>query len=116
MATTAEYLRVINELSLNQRGYLGTISLKLLGGKLAPKLVHFVLRKELLHFSEMAPWTINIHLYHYAPIYPHTQLDVIKVLRKELLNLSEFEIAPWTINIHLYHIMHLYIHIHNWML
>ena len=28
----------------------GTFSLKLLGGKLAPKLVYFVLRKELLNF------------------------------------------------------------------
>ena len=33
----------------------GTISLKLLGGKLAPKLVYFALRKELINFSEMAP-------------------------------------------------------------
>ena len=35
----------------------GAISLKLLGGKLAPKLIHFVLRKELLRLSEMAPRT-----------------------------------------------------------
>ena len=28
--------------------YQGTVSLKLLGGKLAPKLVYLVLRKELL--------------------------------------------------------------------
>ena len=33
----------------------GTISLKLLVGKLAPKLVYFVLKKELLNFSEMTP-------------------------------------------------------------
>ena len=35
--------------------YWGAVSLKLLGGKLALKLVYFVLRKELLNFSEMAP-------------------------------------------------------------
>ena len=34
---------------------LGAISQKLLGGKLAPKLIHFILRKELLRLSEMAP-------------------------------------------------------------
>ena len=33
----------------------GVVSLKPLGGKLAPELVHFVLKKELLNFSEMAP-------------------------------------------------------------
>ena len=33
--------------------YQGTISLNLLGGKLAPKLVYLVLRKELLNFSEI---------------------------------------------------------------
>ena len=37
--------------------HLGAISLKVLGGKFAPKLVYFVLRKELLTFSEMAPWS-----------------------------------------------------------
>ena len=36
----------------------GTISLKHLGGKIAPKLVYFVLKKELLNVSEMAPWII----------------------------------------------------------
>ena len=34
---------------------LGTISLKHVGGKTAPKLVYFVLEKELINFSEMAP-------------------------------------------------------------
>ena len=36
--------------------YLGPIALKLLGDKLAPKLVYNVLRKVLLNFSEMAAW------------------------------------------------------------
>ena len=31
-------------------GGLGAVSLKLLGGKLGPKLIYFVLRKELLKF------------------------------------------------------------------
>ena len=30
-------------------------SLKLLGGKLAPKMIHFEMRKELLDFSETHP-------------------------------------------------------------
>ena len=33
----------------------GAISLKLIGGKVAPKLLYFVLRKELLNLSEMPP-------------------------------------------------------------
>ena len=33
---------------------LGAVSLKLLAGKLAPKLVYFVLENELLNFNEMA--------------------------------------------------------------
>ena len=36
---------------------LGAVSLKLLIGKLANKLVHFILRKELLNFTETAPWS-----------------------------------------------------------
>ena len=39
--------------------HLGVISLKLLRGELAPKLVYFVLKKELLNFSEIAPWIIQ---------------------------------------------------------
>ena len=39
--------------------YLGAVSLKLLGGKLAPQLIDFVLKKELLNFSETALWAIN---------------------------------------------------------
>ena len=39
----------------------GAISRKLLGGKLVPKLVYFVLKKELLSFSEKAPKDIAIH-------------------------------------------------------
>ena len=35
------------------------IALKLLGGKLAPKLLFFVLKQELLNFSEMAPWCLQ---------------------------------------------------------
>ena len=34
---------------------LGAVSQKLLGGKLAPKLVYFIPRKELLTLSEMTP-------------------------------------------------------------
>ena len=34
---------------------LGAVSIKLSGAKLAPKIVCFVLRKELLNFSEMVP-------------------------------------------------------------
>ena len=34
---------------------LGAVSLKLLGGTLAPKLVYFVLKKELLNLSEWHP-------------------------------------------------------------
>ena len=37
----------------------GAISLKLLEVKLAPKLVYFVLEKELLGLSEMAPRSMN---------------------------------------------------------
>ena len=33
----------------------GTVSLKLLGGISTPKMIYFVLEKELLDFSEMAP-------------------------------------------------------------
>ena len=40
---------------------LSAVSLKLLGGKLAPKPVYFVLRKELLNLREMAPWTKGLH-------------------------------------------------------
>ena len=35
------------------------ISLKLLGGKLAPKRVYFVLKEELLSLSEIAPGETN---------------------------------------------------------
>ena len=35
--------------------YLGAVSLKLPRGRLTAKLVYFVLRKELLNFSETAP-------------------------------------------------------------
>ena len=35
---------------------LGIVSLRLLGGKFTPKLVYFVLRKELLNFSKTIPW------------------------------------------------------------
>ena len=41
----------LNTITPNQ----GAISLKLVGGKLAPKLLYFVLKKELLNFSETAP-------------------------------------------------------------
>ena len=34
---------------------LGAVSLKFIGGKLAPELVYSVPRKELLSFSEMVP-------------------------------------------------------------
>ena len=44
---------------------LGTISLKRLGGKLAPKLVYIVLREELLNFSEVAPREPSGFLYVY---------------------------------------------------
>ena len=36
------------------------VSLKLLGSKLAPMLVYFVLRKELLKLSEMAPRSLRL--------------------------------------------------------
>ena len=42
-------------LSIQNIPVQGTVSLKLLGGKLAPKLGYFVLRKELLNFSETVP-------------------------------------------------------------
>ena len=38
-----------NAVLLFENILLGTVSLKLLGGKSAPKLVYFVLRKELLN-------------------------------------------------------------------
>ena len=38
-----------------QRTCQGAVSLKPLGGKFAPKMIYFVLRKELLNLSEMAP-------------------------------------------------------------
>ena len=49
---TSRYCLIKPTLTLNgdkaMHSVQGTISLKLLGGKLAPKLVYFVLRKELL--------------------------------------------------------------------
>ena len=45
---------MINISSIN----LGIISQKLLGGKIAPKMVYFVLEKELLDFGKTAPWSI----------------------------------------------------------
>ena len=47
--------QVVKALDLRSRG-LGAISLELLGGKLAPELVYFILGKELLNFGETAPW------------------------------------------------------------
>ena len=38
------------------------VSIKVLGGKLASKLVYFVQRKELLNFTETAPWTPRVWL------------------------------------------------------
>ena len=37
----------------------GPVSLKPSGGKLAPKLVYFLLEKELLNFGETAPWFLK---------------------------------------------------------
>ena len=59
---------------------LVAISLMLLGGILATKLVNFVLRKELLNLSEMTTCS-PVH-YHYAttaPTYPQTTLRVKEV-------------------------------------
>ena len=59
---------VCDELLTNR--YLGTISLKHLGGKIAPKLVYFVLEKVLLTFSEMAPrWKkVKVQVYSHIPL------------------------------------------------
>ena len=43
---------------------LGAVSLKLLGGKLALKLVYLELKKEPLNFSEIAPRTYCIVTWH----------------------------------------------------
>ena len=59
---------------------LGTISLKLLRGKLALKLVYFVLRKELLNFSETVPWVhIRVLLHFYILGYEKT-LNLYKLI------------------------------------
>ena len=53
----------------NLQGYLGAVSLKLLGGKLAPKAVYFIMRKELLNLSEMAPLDYKHVAFYYAVMF-----------------------------------------------
>ena len=45
---------------------LDVISLKLLGGQFPPELVFFVMRRELLNFSEMVPWSLSAS-FHFGP-------------------------------------------------
>ena len=65
---------------LRRQRYLGAVSLKLLGGKLAPKLVYFVLRKELLNLSEMAPWSHGRSPKYFSVWINNTTLSVFWVL------------------------------------
>ena len=58
----------------------GAVSLKLLGGKLAPKLVYFDLRKELFNFNEMHPdfMKISMHCCNYRSIIVIRKLWILK--------------------------------------
>ena len=60
LSTVTENYMQDKQLVLNAQG---AISLQLLGGKLAPELVYFVLKKVLLNFSEIESRFHNTHRY-----------------------------------------------------